>query len=1094
MEHSEKVNALLKEEAGLTSKTLHGLFETQVRQRPQQTAIIFNEQTINYEQLNHKANQLAHHLRELGIKPDTQVAVCMNRSIEFLIVILGILKAGGAYIPLDPSHPEERLLLILKEGGTQFLITVDKLKKKFTHYSGQIVTIDKNSKLEKQLTQNPVSQAHSRHLAYIIYTSGSTGTPKGVLVEHEGVVDYALWFAEYCDCQPGERIDFSSNPAFDFALTTSIIPLMLGLTLVICSDKIKKDPRQYLNYLEANKVSFIKLTPSYFNVLLYEVKNKPRALTDLKKIMLAGESLFTYDCLAWLALYPQHVLYNEYGPTETSVAVCLYKIDHKNVHRLGKNVPIGHVAPHVEFYILDENRLPVEDGAVGELYLGGNCLARGYLNNPELTQVSFINNPFSKNSNARLYKTGDLCRQLERGEIECIGRIDHQLKIRGFRVEPGEVETCLRKYPAIKEAVVIAADGEQKEKKLVAYYTLNNSQRVVDNGELRQYLLLHLPDYMVPSSLVRMDAFPLNANEKLDRAALPIPQFTASQYYKAPKTSLEKQLAQLWMEELEIKPIGLKDNFFELGGHSLSAARIISTINHQFGKEVKLYDFYQQPTIAYLASLIKKARQRKKRRPNKAFLKASSFPLSNFQLLLWLADTFEPKAKRLNIFTRKRFAGRLDIAKLNAAFAAVFRKHELLSFKVAQLQPLQYLKKNLTFHLTEKNLESLSERDSEHILENSIQQLVEYYPWPKNQYPLIVRLFYLKNSITEMQLCMPHIISDDVSPEILLSDLSAFYNLSKIGSHSIKKDTAFRNYLLDEVSYTQHSLNRDLKFWGDYLKEARLITFPLEHIVNYKSAQRFYYSSYTEIPAETLNQFQTFCKKHHSSILDGVCAVLMKAIWNVSGSEQGSESSIYINRVKSTRDNPEYDNTIGCFLRLEPIKLTVNKHSNLMSLLQQVHESVVATHPYQQCSDLIKLASLGTFRQKHHFIKQSLMKFIVWLYTTLFRSSKLNPQILNQCLRLHGDKKNNFLVNINVQPRFLINAERKEEPEVFGFKLYEIREYHYDLLTINNLLDICFTRIGNSAKPYLIISANLRPALRERIANEVIRLMSECVT
>lgn len=1076
------------------SRTLHKLFEIQAKQNPRTIAIISGEQSLTYEQLNQKANQLAHYLRELGVKPDTPVALCMERSIDLLIVILGILKAGGAYVPLDLAHPEERLLLILNEGTTRFLITTSDLKGKFIRYQGAVLLFDTEEGIRAQQIDNPHPVATSRHLAYIIYTSGSTGTPKGVLVEHRSVVDYSLWFANYCDCQPQQRIDFSSNPAFDFALTTSIVPLTLGLTLVICTDRVKKDTRLYLKYLQSNKINFIKLTPSYFRVLLYEIKNRQVALSYLEKIMLAGENLLTIDCASWLAIYPEHILFNEYGPTEASVAVCLYKIDSKNIFSLGVNVPIGNLAPHIQSYILDENRIPVANGEIGELYLGGRCLARGYLNNPVLTQQNFINNPFSKDVDARLYKTGDLCRQLPKGEIEYIGRIDYQIKIRGFRVEPAEVENCLTEHPALKATVVTSSEASQGEKRLVAYYILKDPSMTVSDRELRQYLKLYLPNYMIPTSFVRMDAFPLNANEKLDRSALPAPQFISSQSYLAPRTSLEKKLVEIWSEELGIKPIGVKEDFFELGGHSLSAARIISKINHQFDKEVSLHDFYQTPTIAYLVTLIKKAKKIDKRRVvlNKKFDdETSKLPLSDFQFLLWLADTFEPKAKKLNIFTRKRIAGRPNIALLTSAFEAIFQKHEVLSYRLFKFRPMQGLQKNLTFKIIEKNLESLSEEESELALENSVHQLMEYYPWPKNVYPVMIRLFYLKDGVTELQMCIPHLISDDVSLEILLADLSRFYVSNSEIQKKINRDIAYRDYLFEEQSSIQKHLNHDMTFWKNYLEDATLFAFSSEHVVKNMQAQRLSYSTYVEIPEETLNNFQVYCKHHQTSILDGLCAVLMLALLNCCQGAQKTQTSICINRVKSTRDNPDYDNTIGCFLRLEPIKLTVTKKPTLASLLQQVHESVMATNPYQRCSNLVKLASIGTFRRERKMIKTYLIKFFIWLYTTVFRSMKLNRKTLNLCGRLSSAKGNNFLININVQNSFLANLKKSNNSTVLGFKTKNIRDYHHDLLTINNLLDIFFLRMAGSNAPFLIISANLDPIFRKRIATEMIKIIDD---
>ncbi|WED41801.1 non-ribosomal peptide synthetase [Legionella cardiaca] len=1070
-----------------SSQTLHELFELQVEKRPKSTAAVFEEHSLSYEQLNQKANQLAHYLREMGVKADTRVALCMERSIELLIVIMGILKAGGAYIPLDPSHPEERLLLILKEGDTQFLITTLEFQKKFTRYPGKTLLFDNEPALLKQKVDNPSSVVTPRNLAYVIYTSGSTGVPKGVLVEHRGVVDYALWFADYCNCRPRERIDFSSNHAFDFALTTSIVPLALGLTLVIGADRVKKDPRQYLKYLKANKVNFIKLTPSYFRVFLYEVKNKPTILPHLQKIMLAGENLSASDCTSWLMLYPKHILFNEYGPTETSVAVTLYKIDSKNIHNIGANVPIGELAPHVQSYLLNENRIPVAEGEIGELYLGGSCLARGYLNNPKLTEQSFINDPFSEDVDARLYKTGDLCRRLPTGELECIGRIDHQIKIRGFRVEPAEIENCLTKHPAIKAGVIVAFDVPQKEKNLVAYYILKNPKGVIENNELRQYMQRYLPNYMIPTAFVRMDAFPLNANEKLDRSALPLPQFTASQSYLPPRTILEKKIAELWSKELVKTPIGLHDDFFELGGHSLSAARVISTINYRLGKEVTLNDFYKNPTIAHLAALVKNAKKtvKKHKATNEVFNKQAKLPLSDFQLLLWLADTFEPKAKKLNIWARKRLEGHLDAATLTAALQAVLQKHEVLSYRVGKFRPIQYLQKKAACEIFEKSLEALSQEEKEIALQNSIQDLITYHAWPKNRANLIIRVFYLSKSETELQLCVPHIISDEVSPEIILSDLSKSYVTAKEVKSKIKERTSYRDYLLAEQYHVQEYLNRDMAFWENYLKDASLFSFSPEYIV--ENTKQFAYSTYTEIPKETLNQFQSFCAKNHISILDGLCAALIRALSNCGQNSQQNNSPICINRVKSTRELTEYDNIVGCFLRLEPIKVMPNQQTTLALLSQQVHESLVKTSLYQGCSNLVKLANIGTFRQQKR-VREYFIKFFVWLYTTLYPASKLNPQILNLCGRLNASKGNNFLINVNVQSSFLDNFNQGNEAEFFGFKVKNIKNYQYDLLKINNLFDACFLNLEQNT-PALVISANLKPAFRELIANEVIRII-----
>ena len=497
--------------------TIHGSVEEHVRQTPNSIAAICEDESLTYQELNERANQLAHYLRAIGAQPDLPVAICMDRSIDLLIVILGILKSGSAYVPLDPLHPESRLLFKLQDNNNPIIIIKADQKEKLINYSGKIVLLDIDStKICQQPTHNPTSIVTHKHLAYVIYTSGSTGNPKGVLIEHGSVLNHHLWFKEYSHCQPHQRIDFSSNYIFDMAVTTTIIPLMLGLTIVICNDEVKKVVRHYLNYLEDNTVNIIKMTPSYFKVLLHEVKNNPIALPHLRAIVLGGENLSTADCTSWLAIYPDHVLYNEYGPTEATVAVSHYKVSHMNLSSLGISVPIGNPGSQMDCYILNPDNTPVQPGEMGELCISGLCLARGYLNQPELTHQQFINITISHNTRVRIYKTGDLCRYLPDGSIEYLGRADNQVKIRGFRVEPGEIERSLIAHPDIKDVVVLA-QKEDLHEKLIAYYVLNSHNTSPMVSQIRQYLEDLLPNYMIPAAFVRVDFFPLTANGKLDR-------------------------------------------------------------------------------------------------------------------------------------------------------------------------------------------------------------------------------------------------------------------------------------------------------------------------------------------------------------------------------------------------------------------------------------------------------------------------------------------------------------------------------------------------------------------------------------------------
>ena len=495
------------------------------------------------------------------------------------------------------------------------------------------------------------------NLAYVIYTSGSTGIPKGVQIEHKSVINYSLWFHDYTGIHTGDCIDFSANYSFDISITSVLVPLLFGLTISICTEDHKKNLQDYLLYLNINKINIIKITPSYFKALIIEAQKISIPLPHLKHIILGGESLYKDDCIAWLEIYPSHFLYNEYGPTEVTVAASQFKITATDILSLPERVPIGLPGPNMTYYLLSPNNQLVNNGEIGELHVGGIGIARGYLNQPELTQTRFIKNPLNPNNNKEiLYKTGDLCRQLEQNIFEYIGRIDDQVKIRGHRVEPREIEKYLLDDKNIDNAVVLAREDYNKEKRLIAYYILKKSEHRIAANKIKARIQRFLPDYMIPSIFVELDFFPLNANGKLDKHALPIPKFKTNHRYQAPKSLLEKSLAEIWANELAIKPIGLEDDFFELGGHSLAAARIISQINSTLSIDLHLKDFYQAPTIKKLAQQISKQptlQKTPKDLDQQINETAKLIPLSDFQFVLWLSNTFEPRAKKLNITSGK---------------------------------------------------------------------------------------------------------------------------------------------------------------------------------------------------------------------------------------------------------------------------------------------------------------------------------------------------------------------------------------------------------------------------------------------------------
>ncbi|MCX7117312.1 MAG: amino acid adenylation domain-containing protein [Legionellales bacterium] len=1078
--------------------TIHGLFEKHAKSNPDHIAILENSTSLTYQELNEKANQLAHYLNALDLQPETPVAICLERSISLLVVILGILKAGGVYVLLDPNQPVHRLRFTLEDNQHPMVITSSLHKKRFRHDPSTLIILDeKIAALNEQPTSNLTHLVAPHQLAYIIYTSGSTGVPKGVMIEHRSVVNYAHFFAHFSSCQHQQRIDFSSNVIFDMAVTCSIVPLMLGLTVIICPDHVKKAVGPYLKHLAHHNINLIKITPTYFKTLIHAVDHHHIDLPHVVALILGGENLSTADCANWLELYPEHVLFNEYGPTEATVAVSHHQISPTELASIGSSIPIGNPGSNMEWHLLNEHLSPIANNDVGELYIGGPCLARGYLNQPELTEKKFIQNPMTNYPENKLYKTGDLCKRLANGELEYLGRIDNQIKIRGYRVEPGEIEKTLAAHPVIQDVAVLARKDEHDEK-LVAYYILKEGATSPTLREIQAFLEVSLPDYMIPQAFVGVHAFPLTPNGKLDPTALPIPRYTTNQHYQPPKSMIEKTLVKLWSKELDITLIGIQDNFFELGGHSLIAARIMSQINHQLGKEISLAEFYEAATIKKLALLVSHLKTISSFDAERDTLSTdhlTSLPLSDFQLLLWLSTTFAPKAKRINIVQRKRFRGRLDPTALNHAFGSVLKKHEGLFCHILSLRPEQLIQKNLPFDIIEIDLSTKDEKTTEFVLNESIHNLINHYPWKKNKPMIRAILCQLRHEESELQIGMPHMISDDVSTHILLSDLSEFYLRFKNASpiNEIKVDTRYREYHLNQQNAANERANRDMIFWDHYLSDASLLALPPEHIVKNMKASGLPYSTYIKIPEQDLLHFQHFCANHAVSLHDGLCAALGLALCQCRPEMSDDAGSLFMNMVKSTRCHHHYDDTIGCFLHLEPIKVSLSKTSQLLQIAKQIHHATIETAPFQRCSGLVKLASVSTFRKKQNQVKRYMISTLIYLYTLLLPTPYLDRKTLNLSKRLMNAKKSNhFVLNVNVQKSILSKIQKHKPIDLlFGLKTKKTKANLYDLLEIDQVLDVCFLRDETHHLPYIVLSANITLAFREHIGKSLLQIIHQ---
>jgi len=584
---------------------IHQLFEQQVKQNPDAIAVGFKDQQLTYRELNEKANQLAHYLQKLGLKSETLVGICIERSLEMIVGLLGILKAGGAYVPLDTNYPIERLNYIVSDAKISFLLTQYKYANKFSNQKLQKVDLDQNwDKIEQESQENIVSLLTPKNLAYIIYTSGSTGNPKGVMITHQSLLNFTQAAVSKYKLSPSERVLQFASISFD-AVVEEIYPILSsGGTLVLRNDEFLDSISTFLQKCEDYQITTLSLPTAYWHQLTAELATTDYSIPNcLRLVIIGGEKVMSTSVKLWkkyVGNYPK--LVNTYGPTEATVVTTTYSLTAST--QIDQEVPIGRAIANVTTYILDSNLQPVPIGIPGELYVGGDGLARGYLNRPELTQEKFIPNPFGV---GRLYKTGDLARYLPDGNIEFIGRIDNQVKIRGFRIELGEIETVLTQYQELKEAVVIVREDQPGEKQLVAYIVAK-SNSVPTSKQLRHFLKQQLPDYMIPAAFVPLEALPITVNGKIDRyqlSALELQIIPDEDTFVAPRDELEQKLVEIWEKILGKKPIGIIDNFFELGGHSLLAVKLFNQIEKHLDKKLPLSQLFQSPTIQELAVLLK---------------------------------------------------------------------------------------------------------------------------------------------------------------------------------------------------------------------------------------------------------------------------------------------------------------------------------------------------------------------------------------------------------------------------------------------------------------------------------------------------------
>ncbi|MBO1049497.1 MAG: non-ribosomal peptide synthase/polyketide synthase [Dolichospermum sp. DEX182a] len=929
-----------------TDQCIHQLFESQVERTPDAVAVVFGNQQLTYRELNQQANQLAHYLQTLGVRPEVLVGICVERSLEMLVGLLGILKAGGAYVPLDPEYPRERLAYMLNDSQVQVLLTQADLLASLPDHQ-QIICLDTDWLFISSQTQsNPISGAISSNLAYVIYTSGSTGMPKGTAIIHQGVVNYLSWATQAYRVSEGTGAPVQSSLAFDATITSLFSPLLVGQKVVLLPQTQEIAALSAVLISESD-FSLVKLTPAHLQLLAQLL---PPQIIDqpTKALVIGGEALLGKNLAFWHNYAPNTRLFNEYGPTETVVGCCVYEVTHTT--SLSESILIGRPIANTQLYILDQFAQPVPIGVPGELYIGGDGLARGYLNRPELTQEKFIPNPFSDHPSQRLYKTGDLARYLIDGNIEYLGRIDNQVKIRGFRIELGEIEAVLNAHPQIQQTVVITTEDIPGDKRLVAYVV--KSDESLTNKQIRDFLKQQLPEYMLPSTFVTLDTIPLTPNGKIDKKALPTPYgMVRETEYIAPSTPNEEIIANIFARILNLQNIGINDNFFSLGGHSLLATQLISRLRLAFNIEIPLRTVFESPTVTQLDIIITQLRSQEQglilppMQPIEG--NREQLPLSWAQERLWFLNQLEGVSATYNIPVTVKIAGDLDINALQQALSEIVQRHEILrtSIQTVNGTPKQVIHPQVTTNINLVDLQPLLDLERQTLLEQLILEAA-IAPFSLENAPLI-RCSLLQISAKEylLLLTMHHIVSDGWSMGIFISELSSLYPAFCAGEPSPLPELPLQ-YADFAVWQRQRLsgvvLETQLNYWREQLQDApSLLKLPTDRprpvVQTYHGRTQSF-----ELNQDLTQKLQSLSGESGTTLFMTLLAAFTTLLYRYSG-----ESDILLGTPIANRNHDQIESLIGFFVNTLVLRTNFADNPSFNNLLAQIRETTLQAYEHQ---------------------------------------------------------------------------------------------------------------------------------------------------
>ncbi|WP_103623608.1 non-ribosomal peptide synthetase, partial [Bacillus thuringiensis] len=904
------------------------LFEQQVIQNPDSVALVYKDQQLTYKELNEKVNQLAFYLQKRNIGPESMVGVYIERSLEMIVSILGIIKAGGAYVPLDPAYPTKRLEYILKDANIQVLLTQSHLTQWIPKEIDCIDIKEHEMNISREKNINPTIEVKPDNLAYVIYTSGSTGNPKGVLYEQKGLCNFINASINFTKLNTGSKVVQFSSIAFDVSLYDIFATLVSGGTLYVCGQQDIMPVEPLTQFLLEKKITHAFLPPTVLN-LLDESK-----FEELQTVISAGSVCSEQVAKRWVK---NHLFINAYGPTEASVAtIDIYS---------GKGTPpIGRSIPNVEVYVLNEAKKLVPIGTVGELYIGGIALARGYLNQPELTKASFIPHPFKNSSNDRLYRTGDLVKYLPDGNIEYIGRADKQVKIRGFRIELGEIETILGNHPDIKEVTVVAQEDSFGDNILVAYIVGEG-----DTQEWRKHVGVHLPNYMVPAHFIKIESLPLTVNGKVDKDALPAwaSIIQTNEGYIAPRNRVEQKMVEIWSEVLGIdsSAIGINDNFFELGGHSLLATKITSRLGVDFSILVQIRDIFEYPTIKHfskrLTFLLGKTGEIDAFTPLQSVKREQYEPLSFAQQRLWIMDKIVTNSALYNVPIAWRLKGKWNIEMLKKGYNAIIHRHEILRtvFHEVDGKPVQIVQQDITVPLSVIDLRYLSPEDKTSKIEN-ISKIEAKKPFDLSQGPLLrTHLIIMDNKELVLLCTIHHIIFDRWSLDTFINEWMSFYQafLENETEKLPPLPVQYIDFTKWQKSWlTEDIIQKQIAYWG---KELRGLLPILELPLDYPRPIIQSYNGDTYqivIPNKLLEKIKVFNSKEGVTLFATLLASYQGFL-----SRYTNQKDILVGSPIANRNYPGVEDLIGFFANTVVYRADCSNNITFKELVQQIKKKML---------------------------------------------------------------------------------------------------------------------------------------------------------